>query len=454
MTKSSDTSKDQKTTKSSPSQSSHNSKKPIGYLPHESPSWSGLLSLGFQHVLAMFPATTLVAILTGFDVGVTLFASGLATVIALYGSGMRIPMYYGGSFAYIAAIIAVVSAQGGSTELAQVGIIATAFISMIAGIVIRFVGKEALDKVLPPIVTGPVAIVIGIALAQAALDMAISNWTIALVTLMATILFSVYLKGKGILSMIPLLLGALVGYVLAVSQGLVDFTPVAQAAWFAVPSFSFPDFSHPDVWNVIFAIAPIAVATIPESTAHLYQLSLYIDKLAEKKKVEKPTIKNLIGLNLILDGIGDFVNGMIGGVPGTNYGENNSLMAITKNYSAKVMIAAGVIAMIIAFIGKFTAAIGTLPVAVTGGLAIYLFGVIGLQGVALMMSEKVDLFDARQLAIGAVILVVGIGGSALEGSNIPMFGLEMPAIATAAVFGIVLNLIFLLFPAPEEPEQA
>lgn len=424
--------------------------KPIGYLPDEAPGWGGLISLGFQHVLAMFPATVLVAILTGFDVGVTLFASGLATVIALYGSGMRIPMYYGGSFAYIAALIGVVSAQGGGVQLAQVGIVATAFVSIIAGLVIRRVGKDALDKVLPPIITGSVAIVIGIALAKAALDMAGNGWSVALITLLSTILFSVYLKGRGILSMIPVLLGALVGYIVAYSQGMIDFTPIAEAAWFQIPAFTFPNFAHPDILMAIFAVAPIAIATIPESTAHLYQLSLYVDKLADEKEEKKPRIKKLIGLNLIVDGIGDLVNGLLGGVPGTNYGENNSLMAITKNYSAKVMIAAGVIAMVLAFIGKFSAIISTLPVAVTGGLAIYLFGVIGLQGVALMMAEKVDLFDPRQLAIGAVILVIGIGGSAFTGGNIPMFGYELPAIATAAVCGIVLNTIFLLIPAPEE----
>lgn len=424
--------------------------KPIGYLPDEAPSWGGLISLGFQHVLAMFPATVLVAILTGFDVGVTLFASGLATIAALYGSGMRIPMYYGGSFAYIAALVGVVSAQGGGVQLAQVGIVATAFVSIIAGLVIRRVGKDVLDRFLPPIVTGSVAIVIGIALAKTALDMAGNGWLIALITLLSTILFSVYLKGRGLLSMIPVLLGALVGYIVAYSQGMVDFTPIAEAAWFAVPAFTFPDFTNENIWLAIFAVAPIAIATIPESTAHLYQLSLYVDKLADEKGEKKPHIKKLIGLNLIVDGVGDFINGILGGVPGTNYGENNSLMAITKNYSAKVLVAAGVIAMVLAFVGKFAAIISTLPVAVTGGLAIYLFGVIGLQGVALMMSEQVDMFDPRQLAIGAVILVIGIGGSAFTGGNIPMFGYELPAIATAAVFGIVLNLIFLLIPAPEE----
>ncbi len=417
-----------------------------GYLPYESPELPGLLSLGFQHVLTMFPATVLVAILTGFDVGVTLFASGLATVVALLGSGMRIPMYYGSSFSYIAAVSAVVAAQWGGVRVAQVGIMATAFVSVLAGLVIKKVGKKALDKVLPPIITGSVAIVIGIALAKAALDMASAQWTVALVSLVATIMFSVYMQGRGLLGMMPVLLGAFVGYLVALSQGMVDFGPVREAAWFSIPKFSWPAFESPDAWKAVLAIAPIAIATIPESTAHLYQMSIYIDNLADRIKKPRLEIKKLIGLNLILDGVGDFINGMLGGAAGTNYGENNSLMAITRNYSGRVLVTAGLIAMGLGFIGKLAAIVGTLPVAVTGGLAVYLFGVIGLQGAALMIEEKVNLFDPRQLAIGAVILTVGIGGAAFAGGSIPAFGIEWPSIATAALLGILLNMVFIIFP--------
>jgi uracil permease len=420
------------------------SSKAVGYLPKDRPAPAELVTLGLQHVLTMFPATVLVAILTGFDVGVTLFASGLATVIALLGSGMRIPLYYGSSFSYIAAVAAVVGAEWGGVQVAQGGIVATALVSVLAGLLIRRVGKNALDKVLPPIITGSVAIVIGIALAKAALDMASVNWIIAVFTLLATILFSVYLRGKGFLSMIPILLGAIAGYILSLIMGQVDFGIVGQAQWVRVPAFTWPKFT----WKAVLAIAPIAIATIPESTAHLYQISLYVDQLAEDLGRKPVNIKELIGLNLVLDGIGDAVNGLLGGCAGTNYGENNSLMAITRNYSCPVLVAAGVIAMILGFFGKLAAVVETLPVAVTGGLAIFLFGIIGLQGVALIQSEKVDLFDPKQLAIGAVILVIGIGGNAFEGGNLPIFG-GIPAIATAALVGIVLNLIFVLFPPKE-----
>ncbi|MHB0856214.1 MAG: uracil-xanthine permease family protein [Anaerolineae bacterium] len=423
---------------------------PLGYLPQDRPPFAAMLAFGLQHVLTMFPATVLVAILTGFDVGVTLFASGLATVIALVGSGRRIPLYYGSSFSYIAAVVAVVGAEWGGIRVAQGGIVATAAVSIIAGLLIRWVGKDALDKVLPPIITGSVAIVIGISLAKAALDMASAHWGIALFTLLMTILFSVYLRGRGLIAMLPVLLGALSGYLLALVIGLVSFDNVVSASWVRVPAFTTPIFK----WSAILAIAPIAIATIPESTAHLYQISLYVDQLAEDLGRKPIKIKNLIGLNLILDGIGDAVNGLLGGCAGTNYGENNSLMAITRNYSIPVLITAGVISMSLGFVGKLAAIVETLPVAVTGGLAVFLFGVIGLQGVALIQSEKVDLFDPRKLSVGAVILVIGIGGSMFPGGALPLnvpglatlFPDGLPAIATSAVVGILLNAIFLIFP--------
>jgi uracil permease len=422
-----------------------------------------MISLGLQHVVTMFPATVLVAILTGFDVGVTLFASGLATLLALVLSKGRIPLYYGSSFAYIVPVAAIVKLYG--VPVAQAGIVATAFVSLLAGLLIRRVGRAALDRVLPPIITGSMAIVIGIALAKAALDMATGacclgenlaaqggSWfAVAIITLLITVCASVYLQGRGLLGMLPVLIGALSGYVVALGFGLVDFTNVISASWLTVPNFSLPDFTHPQALTAVLAIAPIAIATIPESTAHLYQISLYVDRVAEELGRPVLNIKRLIGMNLMLDGLGDFVNGMLGGCAGTNYGENNSLMAITRNYSAPVLMTAGMIAMLLGFVGKLAALVGTIPTAVVGGLAIYLFGVIGLQGVALMQSERVDLFDPRQLAIGATILVIGIGGSAFANGSIPVGSYNLPAIATAAVVGILLNLLFAFAPGRNLP---
>lgn len=433
----------------------------IGYLPNDVPPIGRLLILGFQHVLTMFPATILVALLVGFDVGTVLVLSGVATIIALiisrWTTGTFIPLYYGSSFSYIAAILAITQAQFGVyageelVRLAQVGIVATGLVNIAAGALIRLSGGKAIiDRILPPIVTGSVALTIGIALAKSALDMAADHWGVAFFTLITTAIFSVYLQNKGFWRFVPILLGALVGYVFAFAFDLVDLTPVMTAAWFQLPHFTLPAFGHPRAWEAVATIAIIAIATIPESTAHLYQIGLYVDKLADEMKVKKYSLSKLIGINLVIDGIGDLINGLFGGVAGTNYGENNSLMAITRNYSGPVLMMAGVMAIALGFIGKLAALVGTIPTAVTGGLAIYLFGVIGMQGIALLIEEKVSMYDPRPLAVGAVIMVIGIGGNIGYGGNLPLdllpsiFPDGLPAIPTAAVLGIALNAVLSL----------
>lgn len=438
-------------------------KKVYGYIPEDVPGWGAMLSLGFQQVLTMFPATVLVAILTKFDVGVTLLASGIGTIIALLVAKRRIPMYYGSSFSYITVVVTTMSLYAkdcfASTavycpegvKLVQVGIIGTAVVEVLVGLLIMRIGKEGLDKILPPVITGSMAMVIGIALAGAALSMAGAHWGIAIVTLLVTIGFSVYLQNRGLLGMLPILFGAIVGYVVSLFiPNMVNFQLVTDAKWFRVPSITFPAFTDPNAWAVVVSISLIAIATIPESTAHLYQMSLYIDALAKDLGRKPLEIKRLIGLNLIADGADDVVVGLLGGCAGTNYGENNSLMAITRNYSTAVLMAAGGIAIVLGFIGKLAALVNTIPLAVTGGLAIYLFGVIGMQGVALIQSEKVNLFEPRQLAVGATILICGIGGNlALQDGLFPfvipyIFPNGIPAIVFAAIAGIVMNLGFLL----------
>ncbi|MBL8057764.1 MAG: xanthine permease [Anaerolineales bacterium] len=439
--------------------------KVFGFLPEDTPTIGAMLSLGFQQVLTMFPATVLVAILTKFDVGVTLLASGVGTIIALLVSSRKIPMYYGSSFSYISVVVTTMSLYAKDCfadpatvycpegiQLVQVGIMGTAIFEILIGLLIMRIGKEALDRVLPPVITGSMAMVIGIALAGAALGMAGANWTVAIITLFVTVAFSVYLQNRGLLGMLPILFGAVVGYIVAYFMGLVSFDPVAAADWFRVPPITLPAFGDPNAWAVVFSITLIAIATIPESTAHLYQMSLYIDALAKDLGRKPLEIKKLIGLNLIADGADDLVVGFLGGCAGTNYGENNSLMAITRNYSTAVLMAAGGIAILLGFIGKLAALVNTIPVAVTGGLAIYLFGVIGMQGVALIQSEKVNLFEPRQLAVGATILICGIGGNlALKDGLFPfqipvLFPNGIPAIVFAAIIGIVMNLLFLLLP--------
>jgi len=437
----------------------------VGYLPDERPPFFELILFALQQIVVMFPATVLVALITGFHVSTTIFASGLATLGFILITGKKIPLYYGSSFSYITAIASIMSADAFANlshnekiSIAQFGIVMSGFVSILAGVVINKCGKKFIDRVLPASVTGSIAIIIGLSLAANAMSNAASApanignvapetatnfaWLIALITLFSTIIYSVYLKGK--LSQLPILFGLLTGYISAIIIGkttgidFVVFNTIKEAGVFALPTFTFP---KPSLAAVL-AIMPIAIATIPESTAHLYQLDTYVNDLAKKKgSKRKYAIEDKLGLNLIGDGVGDIISGFIGGPAGTNYGENLSTMAISKNFSIPVLGAAAIITMIISCFTPLINIIYSIPTAVIGGLSIYLYGVIAAQGVTIMLEKKVDLFDSRVLAVISVILVVGLGGSyAFEGGMIPMFGFDIPALATASVVGIILNL--------------
>lgn len=437
-----------------------------GYLPDETPDFLELIAFALQQIVVMFPATVLVALITGFHVSTTIFASGLATLAFILVTGRKIPLYYGSSFSYIAAIASIMSADAFASyslndkiSIAQFGIIMSGFVSIIAGYIIKKSGKAFIDKVLPPTVTGSIAIIIGLSLSANAMGNASAipstvveasksfagslAWVIALITLISTILYSVYLKGK--LSQLPILFGLLTGYVAALIIGastgiqFVNFNTITSAGILNLPIFTFP---KPSLAAVI-AIMPIAIATIPESTAHIYQLDIYVNDLARKKgSTKKYDLENKLGLNLIGDGIGDIVSGLIGGPAGTNYGENISAMAISKNFSVPVLITAAILTMVISMFTPLINIVYSIPTAVIGGLSIYLFGVIAAQGITIMMDKKVDMFSSKNLAVIAVILIVGLGGSFnFEGGMIPMFGTQLPAIATAAIVGITLNLL-------------
>jgi len=424
--------------------------KVIGYLPDETPSAGKLILFAFQQILVMFPATVTVALLTGFHISTTIFASGFATISFLMVTKGKIPLYYGSSFSYIAAIISITGVTSGLApdaliSQAQFGIIMSGVVSIVVGLIVSHFGMDIIEKVLPATITGSIAMVIGISLAGTAITSAAGYangaasdkaWIAALVTLAATIGFSVYLKG--VLGQLPILFGILVGYVASIFLGLVDFGAIWTGTMIEVPHFTLPKAN----WAAVAAIMPIAIATIPESTAHLFQLDIYVNDLARKKGKPEYKIASKLGLNLIGDGIGDIVASLFGGPAGTNYGENISTMAITKNFSVKVLGSAAIMAMLLAFLQPLSNAIRSVPGSVINGACIYLFGVIGAQGVAIMVNKKVDLFDARNLAVIAVILVVGLGGTyGFPNGMIPFFGMQLPAIATAATVGIVMNLL-------------
>jgi len=420
----------------------------IGYLPDENPTFLKLVLFAFQQIIVMFPATVLVAILTGFHVSTTIFASGLATLCFILITKRKIPLYYGSSFSYIAAICSITMTEEWTNGVApdaligqaQFGIIMSGLVSIAAGLIVTRFSMKTIEKILPPTVTGPVAIIIGLSLAGTALNNITNtaagtvqhlSWVIALVTLLSTILFSVYLK-KGTWGQIPILLGLLSGYVVALIVGwisghkFVNFDTLSGQSIITIPHITLPIPS----WAAVVAIMPIAIATIPESTAHLHQLDIYVNNLSLEKKGEKLyNIADLLGWNLIGDGLGDMI----------------STMSITKNFSVRVLMAAAIITMIISFFSPLSAAVYSIPGAVIGGLSIYLFGVIGAQGIAIMIDKEVSLFDPKSLAIIASILIIGLGGSYnYAGGMIPIFGMKAPAIASAAIVGILLNLIFVL----------
>ena len=447
-------------------------KESYGYLPQEKPELGKLLVYALQQVIVMFPATITVALITGFQVSTTIFASGLATLCFILITGKRIPLYYGSSFAYLSAVAAMAMAEGTADQIAawqatgilpaeliskaQFGIIMSGFVSIAAGLLVRKFGKDTIEKILPASITGPVSMIIGLTLAGNALSDAVSTdgssfgtaWLIvSMVTLLSTIFFSKYLKG--FLGQIPLLLGAACGCITAalfyfgginLFRTIFDesLNSLASFGPFTIPAFTLPKFSL----NALFGIMPIAIATIPESTAHMYQLDIYVNDVAKKKgKKVGYSLIDLLDINLIGDGLCDMVAGVIGGPAGTNYGENISTMAITKVFSVPVLMAASVIAMIVACFTPLIKAIYGIPLAVIGGLEVYLFGAIAAQGIAIMIDKKVDMFSSKNIAVIAVIMVIGLGGQYSFGGNIPFFGHSIPCVAGASVFGILLNAL-------------
>ncbi len=476
-----------------------------GYLPDERPTFWKLLIYALQQVVVMFPATVAVALITGFQVSTTLFASGIATLCFIFITGRKIPLYYGSSFSYLTAVISLMTSKAITEKLsgesltqlqswlnhttsvmpaeaisyAQFGIIMSGFVSIAAGLLVRFSGRGAVEKILPPSITGSIAMIIGLTLAANAIGDAAPAlvtetskgigttswvWVVSLVTLLSTIFFSRYLRG--FLGQLPLLLGAAAGCATAAilyaiggaDMNLFRSIPkeaIASSLWsigpFAVPAFTLPKYSL----EALIAIMPIAIATIPESTAHIYQLDIYVNNLAQKKQSPKKyNLVQYLDRNLIGDGICDMISGFVGGPAGTNYGENISTMAITKVFSTAVLIVAAIIAMVISFFTPLIQGIYAIPLPVIGGLEVYLFGAIAAQGIAIMIDKKVDMFDSKNIAVISTIMIIGVGGRFAFGGNIPFFGLQIPCIAGAAIFGIVLNLLLSIGKKPETPVEA
>lgn len=409
---------------------------------HDKPTPVHWLTLSLQHLFAMFGATILVPYLVGLSPAIALISSGIGTLAFLMITKWKVPAYLGSSFAFI---IPIQTAQlEGGPGAAMIGSFMAGLVYGVVALIIKQAGYRWILKLLPPIVTGPVIIVIGLALSGTAIDMAMNNpvtgeysmlhFSAALITLAATVIISVY--GKGMLGMIPILAGIIIGYVYSLMIGIVDFSVVAKAAWFEMPEFILPvmDYDVRITLDLALLMIPVAVVTLSEHIGH----QLVLGKVVGKDYIKDPGLhRSILG-----DGMGTMLSALIGGPPKTTYGENIGVLAITKIYSVYVIAGAAVIAIVFGFIGKVTALISSIPTPVMGGVSILLFGIIASSGLRMLVDNKIDFGNNRNLAIASVILVLGIGGAHLQ---LWVFNLE--GMAIAAIAGVVLNLVL-----PGKPE--
>jgi uracil permease len=380
--------------------------------------------LGLQHVFTMFGSTVLVPILTGLNVSVALFGAGVGTLIFHYITKKRIPAFLGSSFAYIPVIIAIGASHG--LEYAAGGLFVAGLLYILFAAIVKLVGPEIIDRLFPPIVTGPIIMVIGLNLAPTAISMASQNWTIALICLLAVTIVNVY--GRGFIQLIPVLLGLSVGYIAALIFNIVDFAPIADARWFSMPEFIVAKF---DI-GVISMVAPLALVTIIEHIGDV----LAIGATVEDEYLEDPGFHRTI----LADGIAKAVSSFIGGAPVTTYSENTGVLALTKVWNTQIMRIAAVIAIALSFIGKLGAAIQTIPEPVIGGISIILFGMIASIGVRTVVENNVDFKHSRNLIVASVILVLGIGGAEIN-IGVGNFQLTLAGMALAAIAGLLLNQI-------------
>ena len=404
------------------------------------PSAGKGILLSFQHVFAMFGATILVPLILGMPVSVALFASGVGTLIYMISTGFRVPVYLGSSFAFITAMSLAMKEMGGDVSAAQTGVILTGFIYVLVAASVRFAGTKWIDKLLPPIIIGPMIIVIGLGLAGSAVTnaglVADGNWKNALVAVV-TFLIAAFIntKGKGFLRIIPFLFAIIGGYLFALTLGLVDFTPVLKANWFEIPGFYLP-FSTGGAfkeYNLYFgpetiAILPIAIVTISE---HIGDHTV-LGQICGRQFLKEPGLhRTLLG-----DGIATSVSAFLGGPANTTYGENTGVIGMTRIASVSVIRNAAFIAIALSFLGKFTALISTIPNAVLGGMSILLYGVIASNGLKVLIKERVDFGQMRNLIIASAMLVLGLGGAILKLGPVTLSGT-----ALSAMTGIILNLI-------------
>ena len=425
--------------------------KKMAYDIDEMPPLKEAIILAFQYLFAMFGATILVPILVNSATGkevltipVALVTSGIGTLIYILCTKGKSPVYLGSSFAFITPIAAAY--MKGGIGGAMTGIMAVGLVYCVIALIIKGVGKDWLEKLLPPVVIGPMIMIIGLGLAPSAIsqiglssgtDLDIKVLVVAIVSFLTTAF--VMTKAKGFFKIIPFLVGIITGYLLAVCLGMIDFDAVLKANWFNIPKFVIPFKDYNLDFTALITIVPIALVTLCEHIGDHTSLSNIIGR----DLIKEPGLdRTLLG-----DGIATFVAGLLGGPANTTYGENTSVVGMTKVASVKVIGLAAIFAIVIGFLGKFTALVSTIPNAVLGGVSLLLYGFIAVNGLKVLIKNQVDFDESKNVIVASSMLVLGLGGAAISIVNGDL-SLTISGMSLAAIVGILLNSVL---PAEEKP---
>ncbi|WP_418442296.1 uracil-xanthine permease family protein [Candidatus Allofournierella excrementavium] len=396
-----------------------------------------MIILGVQHTFAMFGATVLVPLLTGLNVSTTLLCAGLGTLLFHLITKGKVPAFLGSSFAFLGgfAIVAPMAADGTpNTEMlpyACGGVVFAGLVYLVMSLLITVFGIGRIMRFFPPVVTGPIIIAIGLILAPSAITNCATNWLLAFAALGTVVVCNIW--GKGMVKILPILLGVLVSYVVALVTGAVDFAPIAQADWFGIPIHT-SALAKFDISSTL-TIMPIALATMMEHIGDIAAISA----TTGKNYIREPGLnKTLLG-----DGLATSMAGLLGGPANTTYGENTGVLALTKIYDPRVMRIAALFAILMSFSPKFDAVINTVPTAIIGGVSFILYGMISAIGVRNVVENQVDFTNSRNLIIAAVILVSALGFNSLGGLTFQVAGVSitLSGLAIAAIVGILLNAI-------------
>ena len=376
--------------------------------------------VGAQFLFVAFGATVLVPLLVGLDPSVALFTAGVGTLIFHAVTKGKVPVFLGSSFAFIAPIIKATELFGLPGTLC--GLVSVGAVYGIMSALVRLRGVGFISRLFPPVVVGPVIMLIGLSLAGTGVNMAKTNWTLAIISLVTTIVVSLF--GKGLLKLIPIFAGIIVGYISSIFFGVIDFQPVLDASWFALPAFVRPELC----WEAIIFMVPVAIAPVIEHIGDIYA----INEVTGKDFVKDPGLhRTMLG-----DGLACVAASFIGGPPVTTYSEVTGAISLTKISDPSVIRIAGLFGILFSVLGKVSALLKTIPEAVLGGIMVLLFGTIASVGINTIVKNKVDMGNTRNLVIVSLILILGIGGAELTFGTFTIGGIGL-----SALVGVILNLI-------------